>query len=300
MGRAVIDALQAKHLPVQAVVRSKKIVGVESVLADLFDEKQAVIATAGASHVYLCVGLPYTTKVWQRDWPKLMQSVIKACAINKARLIFFDNVYMYGPPPLTVPFDESSPQRPTTKKGFVRKQIADLLLAAHEAGKATALIGRSADFYGPDAVNSPFYTKFLEQINKGKNPQVLSSPGVKHTYSYTLDNGRALVELALDQSAYGQVWHLPVGDPITLDEIVAIVNKMLGTSYKVSYLPRPLTSLLSLFMTPIRETKEMLYQFNEPYIMSDKKFREKFTDFRCTSYEHGLQAMIESFAKSNT
>src|SRR4051794_36458007 len=110
IGQGVIKTLRTKHLPIRAVERSKNIEGIETVFADLCDEKQALESIAGASHVYLCVGLPYRTKVWKRDWPKIMQSVINACAKNDAKLIFFDNVYMYGPAPLSVPFDENHPQ----------------------------------------------------------------------------------------------------------------------------------------------------------------------------------------------
>lgn len=297
IGQAVVKALQARDLTIKAVERSKQVTGLETVLADLCDERQAMDAIAGASHVYLCVGLPYNTKIWQSQWPKLIQSVINACAKHDARLIFFDNVYIYGPAPLAVPFDENHPQDQTTHKGIVRKQVADSLLQAHASGKLQVVIGRSADFYGPDAINSQLYIKFIERIIQGNNPQWLGESGQQHTYAYTLDNGRALVELALDESAYGQVWHLPVGEPIAVAEVLALINKQLGTAYKVSYLPRPLLGLISLLVPPVKEAKEMLYQFDNPYIMSDKKFRDRHPNFKTTTYEDGLRAMIESFKK---
>lgn len=295
IGRAVIKALQAKKLQVRSVERSKKVKGVDTVMANLLDTDQAIKAIKGASHVYLCVGLPYRSDVWKSDWPKLMKSVVNACSTNSAKLIFFDNIYMYGPAPLSTPFDEKSAQHPTTNKGKARKQTADLLLEAHKSGKVKALIGRSADFYGPNAVNSPFYISFLERMNKGKNPQVLAKKGMPHTYAYSVDNGRALVELALDDSAYGQAWHLPVGEPITIDDALTIMNKIIGTSFKASYMPRPLLGLLSVLVPPVKEVKEMLYQFDSPYIMSDKKFRTKYPNFVTTSYDDGFRAMVESF-----
>lgn len=300
IGQAVIKALQDKNKTVLVVERSKIVEGAETILANLLNEADTEKAVKGASHVYICVGLPYSSDVWQRDWPKLMQSVINACAANNAKLIFFDNIYMYGPAPLSVPFDERSEQQPSTHKGRTRKATSDLLLSAHESGKVKALIGRSADFYGPNAVNSPFYISFLERIIKNKNPQVLGKKGVLHTYAYSLDNGRALVELALDDSAYGQVWHLSVGEPITIDDALTIINSVMHSSFKASYLPRPLLGLLSLFIPPIKEVKEMLYQFDNPYIMSDKKFRTNYPNFQTTSYEKGFKAMIDSFKNGAT
>lgn len=294
IGQAVIKALQTKNVQIRAVEKSKAVDGVDTINADLLNESEANKALNGASHVYLCVGLPYRTEVWQRDWPKLMRSIINACAKNNAKLIFFDNIYMYGPAPLPTNFDEKTQQKPSTHKGKARKQTADILLAAHATGRVKALIGRSADFYGPKAVNSPFYISFLERMLQGKNPQVISKKGVPHTYAYTVDNGKALVELALDDTAYGQVWHLPVGEPIDVDSIVNLMSKSMGTSYKASYLPRPILGLLSIFIPPLKEMREMLYQFDNPYIMSDKKFRNKYPTFQTTSYEDGIKAMIDS------
>lgn len=100
IGRAVIRELQIKQLPTRSVGRSAKIKGIENIQADLFSNTEAKQAIQGSTHVYLCIGLPYRSDVWLKDWPLLMQNVIDACAANNANLIFFDNVYMYGPPPL--------------------------------------------------------------------------------------------------------------------------------------------------------------------------------------------------------
>lgn len=298
-GRAVIRALQDRNLKIRAVGRSVAREDTENVRADLLKPKEALKAIEGASHVYLCVGLPYRAEVWQRDWPRLMQNVIEACAAAEARLIYFDNVYLYGPPPLAVPFDEGHPQHPVTKKGEARKRTAGLFWEAVEKGKVNGLIGRSADFYGPHAVYSPFYISFLERMLQGKAPQTIARPDVKHTYAYTLDNGRALVALARDESTYGEAWHLPVGRPITMREVVEIFNKHLGTDYEVSFLPPFLRKLLSLFMTDLREVGKMNYQFETEYIMSYDKFKNHFPEFAVTPYEEGIKEMITSFKSQN-
>ncbi len=294
-GQAVTAELQKMNFPIRVVERTKDVPGFTTVKADLLDARQAMDAVAGSSHVYLCVGLPYRADVWQRDWPRLMQNVIEACAASQARLIFLDNVYMYGPAPLRTPFDENHPQKPPTAKGVARKTTADLLLAAFDSGKVRGVIGRSADFYGPLAVYSPFYISILQRMLEGKAPQSISKPAIPHTYAYSGDNGRALVALALDESTYGQVWHLPVGKPVTVEEITALLNAELGTAFKTAFLPGFMVGLLSLFIPPLKEAAAMLYQFNAPYIMSFEKFRQKFPDFQVTSYEEGVREMVASF-----
>lgn len=295
VGSAVVAELSKKGLPVRVVERTKNVPGFDVVKADLLDAEQARKAIAGSGYVYLCVGLAYNIKVWERDWPVLMKNVMDACAEAGAVLIFLDNVYMYGPAPLAVPFDENHPQNPTTRKGKFRKALADGLLQQFASGRLKGLIGRAADFYGPGAPNSVFYISVLERMLKGKAPQSIAKAGIPHTYAYNLDCGRALVALALDESTYGQVWHLPVGAPLAVEDIAGLLNKELGTQYQLAYLPGIMIKILSLFVTPIREMSEMLYQFNQPYIMSFEKFKSHFPDFRVTTHEEGVKALVTYF-----
>jgi nucleoside-diphosphate-sugar epimerase len=225
----------------------------------------------------------------------MMQNVIDACSKCNANLIFLDNVYMYGPAPLAVPFNENHPQQPVLKKGTARKHTADLLLEAFERNKINGVIGRSADFYGPRAVNSQFYVSFLQNMLKGKAPQSLVKPGIKHTYSYTVDNAKALVSLALSPETYGQVWHLPVGEPITIEELTELFNQELGTSFKPSFMPPVLRKALSVFIPIFKDLGEMLYQYDTEYNMSFEKFSKHFPNFAVTSYQQGIREMVRSF-----
>jgi len=295
IGQAVIKELKRKRLQVKALERTKKVEGIETINVDLNDKESTIEAISGASHVYLCIGLPYKIKIWKAEWPIVMKNVIYACSLANAKLIFLDNIYMYGPAPLSVPFDETENQYPNTKKGKLRKQIANMLLNAHKAKKIQAVIGRAADFYGPNTKNSILYYSFLERMRNNKAPQLIAKSNVKHTFAYTEDVGKALVILALDESTYGQTWHLPVGEAKTMKEILDIFNEHQGTDYKPSHLPRPMLVLLSFFMGPLREVKEMLYQFDKPYIMATKKFKEHFQSFKVTPYEQGIKNMIDSF-----
>lgn len=296
-GRAVIKELQNRGLLIRAVERRRKWQGIETVTADMFDKTEAIKAVQGSSFVYLCIGLPYQSKVWTSDWIRLMQNVIDAAEKANAVFIFFDNVYMYSQP-LAIPFTEKQSQNPTTQKGLARKQTTDLLLKAMAENRVKAVIGRSADFYGPYATNSPFYISFLQNMLKGKVPQVLGKKGITHTYANTEDNGKALVALALDETTYGQVWHLPVGKPVTFDAINEMLNKGLGTDVKLSYVSKFMRKLLTVFIPPIREVEEMLYQFENPYEMNFDKFKNHFPAFTITSYEDGIKAMVESFNDS--
>ena len=296
IGQAVISELKEKKLNIRAIQRKCTIEGVENIKANLYDLNQAKLAIKGGDYVYLCTAVPYSTKLWKTEWPKLVSNVIAACEEAGARLIFLDNIYMYGPVPLRVPFTEEHSQEPVSQKGKVRKIVADMILKAHQEGRIKAVIGRSADFYGP-SISSSLYISFLEKMLAGKAPQSLGGVDVVHTYAFTADNGRALVALALDENTYGQVWHLPVSPPVTAKEITSIFNKVLDSNFKVSQVPRLALTLLSLVVPTIKEVKEMLYQFDNPYVMSDEKFKKHFVNFKVTQLEDGLKQMVEGLKK---
>lgn len=297
VGRAVIKELKNHDVDILAVGRSKKVEGVDNKSADLLKQEQVLEATVGASYIYLCAGLTYDINIWRREWPIVMKNVIEASKAAEAVLIFVDNIYMYGPSPLQVPFTEKHEQNPPSQKGLVRKEISKMLLEAHDKGEIKGVIGRSADFYGPGCESSVFYISFLERMLQGKAPMSLGSLNQPHTFAYTEDVGRGLVSLAMDPSTYGQAWHLPVSRPVTITEGATVMNRFMATSLKVSQAPRLMMNLMGLFVTALRELKEMYYQFDHPYVMDDSKFLNHFPDFKKTEFDDGIKAMIASFKK---
>jgi len=296
VGRSVINQLINSGKQVRGVQRSiEHQANFDIINADILNKEKSVMAIEGSSFVFLSIGIQYSYKAWSEQWERIMENTIDACSKANAKLIFLDNVYMYGPAPLKVPFDENHSQFPVSRKGTVRKRVADMLLNAFEKGRVEGLIARSADFYGPNSKLNQFYFSFLENMLKGKAPQSLLNPNVPHTYSYTHDIAKAMIMLAENEDTYGQVWHLPVGNPITIYEVAEIFNKHLGTNYKVSYMPSFLRKLLSIFVSMLKELNEMMYQFDYEYVMSWDKFRNRFPDFEVTPYELGIKQMIDSF-----
>src|SRR6266851_4459947 len=119
----------------------------EAVPADLSNLNDTLRAVSGCRIAFLVAGLKYDLKVWRELWPRIMHNAIEACKRAGARLVFFDNVYMYGK--VDGLMTEETPFRPCSKKGEIRAQIATTLLNEIQAGNLTALIARAADFYGP-------------------------------------------------------------------------------------------------------------------------------------------------------
>ena len=151
-GGAVSDALTRELLkrefPVRLVSRHPASrTDVSCMAADLTDPAQTLQAVTGSSVVYLCVGLPYNFRIWRSDWPRIINNTIDACRQTQTRLIFFDNVYMYGQ--TDGPMTEETPYDPSSRKGDLRARLATQIMSEVRKGNITAIIARSADFYGP-------------------------------------------------------------------------------------------------------------------------------------------------------
>jgi nucleoside-diphosphate-sugar epimerase len=119
----LVKILSARGAPIRLVSRSARPTpGAEVVSADISNQDQAIRAVAGSSIVHLLVGLKYDVKIWREQWPRIMANTIEACKRAQARLIFFDNVYMYGR--VAGPMTEESPYAPVSQKGEIRARIA--------------------------------------------------------------------------------------------------------------------------------------------------------------------------------
>ena len=259
--------------------------------ADLSDPVQVEKAVAGSEAVYLLVGLDYTLKVWQEKWPVIMRATIDACIKHSAKLVFFDNVYMYdinAIPHMT----ENSPINPPSKKGEVRRQIAEMLLSAIKSGKLTGLIARSADFYGPNNDKSFLIEVVYRNIKKGKKPNWFINADKKHSFTYTPDAARATALLGNTADAFGQVWHLPTDkNVLTGREMISLFTKEMNAAYKIFVLPKWLLKLLGLFIPLMKEMPEMMYQYDRDYFFDSSKFDQHF-NFSTTTYQQGVKDTI--------
>ena len=194
--------------PFRLVSRNPKpAAGAEVFVADLSEQEQAIRAIAGSSVVHLLVGLKYDLREWQQLWPRIMANTIEACKRARAKLVFFDNVYMYGK--VDGAMTEETPYAPCSKKGEIRAKIATTLTNEIKAGNLSAMIARAADFYGPDTEHGVPNVLVFEPLAKRKTVSWLVNAEVPHSLTFTPDAARALAMLAERESAWNQVWHLP-------------------------------------------------------------------------------------------
>ncbi len=293
-----IGAVLAKELrtytdKIRLVSRNPKRVNDSDELmqADLSNPSKVDKAIEGSEVVYLVVGFDYNLEVWQEKWPKLMRATIDACIKHNARLVFFDNVYVYDINSITHMTEESR-INPPSKKGEVRRQVAQMIMDEVKSGRLMALIARSADFYGPNADKSLVTEMVYKNLKKGKAAYWLIDADKKHSFTYTPDAAKATALLGNTDDAYNQIWHLPTDkNTLTGREIINLFAKELNVKNRVSAMPLWIVKIMGLFMPIMKEITEMIYQYDRDYYFDSSKFDRKFT-FKTTTYQEGVKASI--------
>ncbi len=112
-----------------------------------------------------------------------------------------------------------------------------------------------------------------------------------YTLNYLPDVARGLVTLGERNEALGEVWHLPGAEPLTGRQFIEMVFQELGRSPKVRVIPRPVLLLVGLLSPLIRESAEVSYQFERPFIMDSSKFEGAFGK-QVTPHSKAIQEIL--------
>lgn len=258
--------------------------------ADLLDPQQALDAVAGSEIVYMTVGLPMDTELWVKQWPILMHNVIEACVTHGAKLVYFDNTYMY--PQTATPQTEETPFLPNGAKGRVRAEIVNKLLEAMAQKRIQAVICRAPEFYGPGITQSITNSTIIDNIKTGKKPKVFLRDDTLRSLIYTPDASRAMALLGNTPDAYGQTWHLPSDDQrLTYRQFIELAADIFKVDPDYTVIKNWQLKLGGLFNKTIRDAAELLPRYKVDNIFVSNKFKQRFPDFKVTTFREGLTAI---------
>jgi nucleoside-diphosphate-sugar epimerase len=253
--------------------------GIQVVGADAMDLAACRSAVAGAAAVYHCMNPKYEAAAWERELPRIQENLVAATGEAGARLVLLDNLYAVGRTGGR-PMDGDAPDAPCSRKGAARARLGAALREAVRRGDVRAVTGRASDFYGPGGVQTHFGERFWTRLLAGKGAEVLGDPDQPHTYHFLPDVAAGLAALgeatdAACGAATGTAWILPCAPAGTTRDLVAGFAAALGRPVEVRRMPRLLVKVLGLFVPPLREVDEMLYQWDEPFVADDQAFRTR-------------------------
>ncbi|MWC29706.1 NAD-dependent epimerase/dehydratase family protein [Paenibacillus sp. MMS18-CY102] len=256
---------------------------------DLSDPHFAIQACKGASVVYHCAQPGYTK--WPKEFPALTSAIMEGAMAVDAKLVVADNLYMYGQ--VDGPMKETLPNRAAGPKGRTRAAMASKLLQDHHEGKIRVAIGRAADFYGPGVLQSWMGERVFKFALQGKPVEALGNCDMPHTYTYIGDFARGLITLGQEDRALGEAWHIPSANTLATRQLLQVMFEELGAVRKVRSFSRTGVNLLALAMPIMKEFKEIMYEFEQPFIMDHSKFMAVFPEHQVTPHREAMRQTLQ-------
>lgn len=289
VGRAVVAALTSRGIEPAVVTRSgTSVPGATSRRADLADPDHAAEAVAGAQVVFQCAQPAYHR--WPEEFPALQARAADATTSAGALLVVAENLYGYGP--VDGPLTQGLPLSATTRKGKVRAQMWRDLEAAHQAGHLRVVAARASDFFGPGVEDSAVGQRFFGPLARGRVARVVGDPDRLHTYTYVPDFGEAMVRLSETPESWGRAWHVPNAPTGTTRAFAELAAELAGTRLRIQATPRWQLRLLGRFVPAIGEVVEMLYEFDEDFVVDHTPYATLLGD-HATDLDEALAATLE-------
>jgi nucleoside-diphosphate-sugar epimerase len=249
--------------------------GAKFASVDALDRDAVVKAVRGSAQFVVTIGFPYSGPLWRDVWPRVMTNFVEACKTTGARMVFVDNLYMYGPQ--TTPLIETMPLADYGLKPAARSAATRIWMAAAAVGQARVAALRPPDFYGPSVGLSFLGDTSIGKLAQGKAAVFVGSPDVLHDYAYVPDIARAVATL-LDapDSAFGQAWHMPCAPTRTTRDLLQIAADTLHVKLRISAMPAWMLGPSAMFSPLLRELKEMRFQWDRPYQVDASRFKATF------------------------
>ena len=296
LGCAVADELLAKGKSVKMINKSgngKIPGGALLVKADVTDPELTREVCEGAKTIFHCAMPPYT--LWSEMFPSITYGIMEGAAYAGAELIYADNLYMYGTGNENLA--EDLPYLAEGSKGKVRARMADRLMTAHKDGKVKVTIGRASDFFGPRVINSIIGEKVIKPAIEEKSVTILGKIDQPHTYTFIRDFAKGLVILSEHESAFGEIWHVPSAETISTKKFLHLLFNITETFPSVKTASKFVVNTMALFNPVIKELKEVLPNYEKPYVVDHTKFEQAFGN-HSTPHEKALKETVDWYRQT--
>lgn len=286
-GRRVVAHLVAAGCEVRALTRDGRSIGhpqAQLVAADAADPSALEGATVGASVIHHCAMPPIGR--WQQDFPSLTDAVVSAAEAAAARVVFADDTWMYGR--VGGPMTPDLPYRPVGSLGVLRAWVADRLQLAAAAGRIRLSLVRAGELYGP-GVRSMIAGNVFDPPGPGGRAFWFGSPDLPITPTFIDDFARTIATVGREDTSDCATWHVPHPEPTIGRALVALAAGEAGRRTALTAVRGRHLRVLGTVLPLARTGAEMLYQFEQPFVVDGTATTEAFS--LCpTPYAVGVRA----------
>ena len=256
--------------------------------------REAVLEAApGADIVLHALNAPYAQ--WAKTAVPMAEVAIAAAEAAGATLIFPGNVYNYGKS-MPEQLDESTPMRPSARKGVLRVEIEQRLERASERGVRTIIL-RAGDFFGGFGHGSWFDLVIARDVSLN----VVRYPGplnVVHSWAYLPDFAKTLIKLAEARQNFApfETFGFP-GHAVSGAQMIAAIQTALGRQLRRRSFPWWALIGLSPFVAHWRELAEIAYLWRIPHRIDGAKLRQAIGDIPETPFPRAVAEALDPLSR---
>ena len=246
--------------------------------------------TAAAQGVQVIVnGLnPPNYHNWAGIIPQITRDVIAAAKASGATVIIPGNIYNFGG--VNGVIDETTPQRPCSKKGQIRVEME----AAYRASGVQTIVLRAGNFMDPERNKDVFSMLVANKARKGLIT-AMGDPQATQAYAYLPDWAQVAFKLAERRDSLSTFEDVPFGGyAFSAEELGGFVTCEIGREVKVKQFAWWMMSATAPFWELAREFKEMRYLMEMSHSMSDTKLKALVPDFTPTDQATAIRACLPS------
>jgi nucleoside-diphosphate-sugar epimerase len=100
-----------------------------------------------------------------------------------------------------------------------------------------------------------------------------------------------LVTLGEREEALGRAWHVPNAETLTQRRLIGMIFEEIGAPPKMSGMGRLMMRIGGLFIREARETVEMMYEFEKPFVVDDSQYKRTFGE-QATPLRESIQKTV--------
>lgn len=278
VGRHVAALLAERGSDVTVVTRSGRdtgVAGVAHAALDASDAEALSRAADGADVLYNCAN-PGDYTQWERTWPPLAAAFLAAAERSGAIYAITGNLYPYGP--VDGPMTEDLPDTATDHKGVLRARLWSDARRAFEEGRLRGAVEvRASDYMGPGVGDNGHVSRVVPVALAGGRVTMMGRTDLPHTFTDVADVARTLVAAAEDPGSHGRTWHVPSNTPRTQEQALTDVLAAVGhPPVRVRSLRGPALAAVAAFSPFMRELRQLIYQWERPYVLDDSAARARW------------------------
>ena len=188
-----------------------------------------------------------------------MRFILDAVLAWKAKLIYASSAGVYGNSPS--PMREEEGEFPENPYGFSKLMMDQIALNFMEENPHIKVVGlRYFNVYGPGesykGKTASMAYQLYKQMREGKRPRLFKWGEQRRDFVYIKDVIRANL-LAMERDVSG-IFNIATGMARSFNEIVSILNQLLGTNLEPDYFDCPYDFYQNYTQADITKAKELL------------------------------------------